>query len=82
MKKVRKVLALLLALVMCVGLLTFGASAEGEKFRIKETEETFSDFKAAMDAAQNGQTVELLDDAEYYVSEEQMMMKPTGMLPI
>ena len=62
----RRAFALFIAVTLCAGVLIFSASADGDAFRIKETEATFSNFKAAMDAAQDGQTVELLDDAEYH----------------
>ena len=40
----RRVFALFIAVTLCAGVLIFSASADGDAFRIKETEATFSNF--------------------------------------
>ena len=67
MKKARKVLAFCLALVMCAGLLTFGASAEEEKaVSIKdaggEIVGEYDSVQEAMEAVEEGQTIVLNQD--------------------
>ena len=58
----RKIISLLLALCLIVGMIPLTASAEsaGDVAKIKETGETFTDLQSAIDAASIGQTVQLL----------------------
>ena len=72
MKKVRKVLALLLALVMCVGLVTVAASADGETLKNVTTGEEYEHLQDAIDAASSDDVIRLTGDhseTEYTIIE-------------
>ena len=72
MKKVRKVLALLLALVMCVGLVTAAASADGETLKNVTTGEEYEHLQDAIDAASSDDVIRLTGDhseTEYTIIE-------------
>ncbi len=61
-KSFKKLLALVLAFAMCAGLCAVGAGAEGENVaKIGETE--YATLSAAVTAAQYGNTIELISDA-------------------
>ena len=59
----RKILSVLLAVVMILSMVSIGAFAE-ESAVAAIGDDTYSSLQAAVDAAENGQTVKLLDNIQ------------------